>query len=404
MKFDFETIIDRTNTDSVAYGIDRYIEASWPGVKVKDGIDPIAMWIADMSFATAPSVVETIEKRLRHPLFGYFSAPDEYYDSIIRWYKIRHHYDGLTKENIGYENGVLGGLLTAMRVLCSDGDKVLLHSPTYVGFSGALGNVGYKMVLSDLKLDENNIYRMDFDDMEEKLSQGDIHVAIMCNPHNPSGRVWEKWELEKACALFEKYNVYIICDEIWSDLILPGYQHTPLFTVSEYAKTHSVTLCAPSKTFSLAGLVGAYHICFDQWMNARMAKESSNTHYNSMNLLSMYASIGAYTDTGAQWLDQLLTVIDENVNVALDYVHHRLSGVKVSKPQGTYMFFMDCEDYCKSHDIDIDTVQRRGIEHGVIWQDGRNFHGPYHIRLNLALPTALLKEALQRLVNDVFVD
>ena len=404
MKYDFETHIDRLNTDAVAYNVDHYIQSNWPGCHIKDGIDPIAMWIADMSFATAPSIVDAIKQRLDHPLFGYFTVPDAYYDSIIDWYGSHHGVTNLKKENIGYENGVLGGLLCAMRVLCSPGDKVLVHSPTYVGFSGSLSTVGYKMVLSPLTLDQDHIYRMDFEDMETKLSAGDIHVAIMCNPHNPTGRVWEKWELEKACALFEKYDVTVICDEIWSDLILPHASHTPLFTVSDYARNHSVTLCAPSKTFSLAGLVGAYHLCFDKRLNQRMKKESDNTHYNSINLLSMYASIGAYSPVGSEWLDQLLQVLDTNVNVAMDYVQHRFHGVSASRPQGTYMLFIDCSEYCKNHGIDIDTLQRKGIENGVLWQDGRNFHGPCHIRMNLALPTTRLKEAFERLANDVFVD
>lgn len=404
MKYDFSTHINRLNTDAVAYDVNHYIQSSWPGSSIKEGIDPIAMWIADMSFPTAPSVVEAIKNRLDHPLFGYFTVPDAYYDSIIDWYEKRHGVHDLKKENIGYENGVIGGLLCAMRVLCSAGDKVLVHSPTYVGFSGSLNGVGYKMVLSELKQDDNHVYRMDFDDMEAKLAGGDIHVAIMCNPHNPTGRVWEKWELEKACALYEKYGVTIICDEIWSDLILPHHTHTPLFTVSKYARNHSITLCAPSKTFSLAGLVGAYHLCFNPRLNQRLAKESANTNYNSINLLSMYASIGAYSANGSEWLDQLLTVLDENITVAMDYVNHRFHGVKASRPEGTYMLFIDCTDYCHDHGIDIDTLQRRGIENGVLWQDGRNFHGPCHIRMNLALPTDRLKEAFERLANDVFVE
>lgn len=404
MKFDFETIINRIGTDAKAYGVDQYIQSNWPGVAIKDGIDPIAMWIADMSFATSPSVVKAIQDRLEHPLFGYFNPPDAYYDSIIEWYAKRHHVIGLTKADIGYENGVLGGLLCAMRVLCSAGDKVLLHSPTYVGFTGSLGSVGYDMVLSPLIQDEQGIYRMDYGDMEAKLKQGDIHVAVMCNPHNPTGRVWEQWELEKAAALFEKYHVYVICDEIWSDLVLNGYTHTPWISVNDYTKYHSLTLAAPSKTFSLAGLVGAYHICFDKLMQSRLAKESANTHYNSMNLLSMYASIGAYSQTGSDWVDQLVDVLSHNVDVAMDYVQHRFSGVKASRPQGTYMLFLDCEDYCHNHGITIDQLQRKGIENGVLWQDGRKFHGPYHIRMNLALPTSRLQEAFDRLANDVFVD
>ena len=191
MKYDFESFVDRQGMDAIAVdGVGKMI-----GNQPKEGFDVIPMWVADMNFATVPTVTEAIIERAKHPLFGYFSAKDEYYSEIIKWHETRNSVTGLTKECIGYENGVLGGVVSAMNILASRGDKVLLHSPTYVGFTGSLKNCGYDIVHSPLVKDEAGVWRMDFEDMEEKIVKNHIHVAILCSPHNPCGRVWERWEL-----------------------------------------------------------------------------------------------------------------------------------------------------------------------------------------------------------------
>ena len=218
---------------------------------------------------------------------------------------------GLTKECIGYENGVLGGVISALNVLCSKGDSVLVHSPTYVGFTGALTNNGYYIVHSALKKDEENVWRMDFADMEKKIVENHIHACIMCSPHNPTGRVWERWELEKAMELFKKHDVYVVSDEIWSDLILGENKHIPTQMISEDARNRTIAMYAPSKTFNLAGLIGSYHIIYNSWLRDRVDKESSLSHYNEMNVLSMYALIGAYQPEGYEWVDELRQVLTE---------------------------------------------------------------------------------------------
>ena len=226
MKYDFTSIMDRHGKDAIA--IDGLGTA--PGFTPdapKEGFDAIPMWVADMNFPTVPTIPEAIIERAKHPAFGYFSPTDAYFDSIIRWQERRNGVTGLTKECIGYENGVLGGVVSALNVICSKGDNVLLHSPTYIGFTGALNNNGYHIVHSPLRKDEQNIWRMDFEDMEKKIAEQHIHAAIFCSPHNPAGRVWEKWEIEKAMELFQRYDVYVISDEIWSDLILEGHRHIP---------------------------------------------------------------------------------------------------------------------------------------------------------------------------------
>ena len=215
MTYDFTTIMERRGKDAMA--VDALGLQGFPGAP-KEGFDAIPMWVADMNFPTVPTITEAIARRIAHPAFGYFLPSDAYYDAIIRWQQTRNGVEDLTPEAIGYENGVLGGVTSALAVLCSRGDKVLVHSPTYIGFTGTLTNNGYEIVHSPLVLDEAGIWRMDFADMEEKLSSQHIHAAILCSPHNPSGRVWERWELARAMALFEKY-LHEAIDEMEQDHI-----------------------------------------------------------------------------------------------------------------------------------------------------------------------------------------
>lgn len=402
MKYDFTSIVDRHGKDAIA--VDGLVAGGRGPQPPKEGFDVIPMWVADMNFPTVPTIGEAIKNRVDHPFFGYFAASDDYYNAIIHWQETRNGVTGLTKECIGYENGVLGGVITALNVLCSKGDNVLLHSPTYVGFTGCLTNNGYHIVHSPLVKDENGVYRMDFEDMEKKIVENKIHATVFCSPHNPCGRVWERWELEKAMELFKKHDVMVICDEIWSDIILDGHKHIPTQSISEDAKMRTVALYAPSKTFNLAGLIGSYHIVYNKTLRERMEKESSLCHYNSMNVLSMHALIGAYTPEGNEWVDELRQTITGNVNYACDFIAKNFPGVKVTKPEGTYMLFLDCTQWCADHGVTIDQVQKAGWDVGVAWQDGRAFHGPCHIRMNLALPLARVQEAFQRLKEYVFCD
>ena len=400
MKYDFTTMMERKGRDAIA--VDGIGILPWAPEAPAEGFDAIPMWVADMNFATVPSIQETVAERVRHPAFGYFTPADEYYDSIIRWQTRRNGVEGLTKECIGYENGVLGGVISALNVFCSRGDKVLLHKPTYIGFTGALTNNGYHIVHSDLKRDLEGVWRMDYADMERKIAEENIHASIFCSPHNPCGRVWERWELEKAFAIFRKYDVMVISDEIWSDIILEGHRHIPSQSVSEDARNRTVALYAPSKTFNLAGLIGSYHIIYDKTLRDRVLKQSSLSHYNDMNVLSMHALIGAYREEGYEWVDELCRVITGNVRYAVDYIREHFDGVTVSEPQGTYMLFCDCSSWCRSHGKTLRELEKLGWSCGVAWQDGAMFGGEYCVRINLALPLSKVQEAMERLDRYVF--
>lgn len=395
-KFDFETYIDRTNTNARALE-----ENHFPDVETREGFDKIPMWVADMSFPTVPAAVEAMKKRLDHPIFGYFITPDEYFDAIISWQKRRNGVD-IERENISYENGVLGGIASIARVLAASGDNVLIHAPSYVGFINTMKANGYNPVFSNLYLDENNIWRMDYEDMDRKIKENNINLAIFCSPHNPSGRVWTREELERAYEVFKKNDVYVITDEIWSDLILDDNVHIPAWSINEDAKMRTVTTYAPSKTFNLAAFIGAYHLVFNPYLKARIDREVERTAYNRQNVLSCAALIGAYSDEGSAYVDELRSVLAKNVSYAIDFIEKNFQGVSLARPQGTYVLYLNTKDWEEANNKSHDQLLNRAVEYGVIWQDGRPFMMDHTIRVNLSLPFAKLVEAFDRLDKYVF--
>ena len=401
MHYDFTSHLERHGMDAIA--VDGLGTGFAPD-KPKEGFDVIPMWVADMNFPTLPDIQEAIIARAKHPAFGYFSPSDAYFDSIIRWQKDRHGVEGLTRAHIGYENGVLGGVVSALTAFAAPGDPVLVHSPTYIGFTGSLKNNGFEIVHSPLFRDEHGVWRMDFEDMDKKLKEHHIHVAIFCSPHNPCGRVWERWEIERAMEVYRQNDCVVISDEIWSDILLNGHRHIPTQSVSEDAKNRTAAFYAPSKTFNLAGLIGSYHIIYNSYLRDRIVAKSEKSHYNGMNVLSMHALIGAYKPSGEQWVDELCEVLSKNVNFACAFIAERFPGVDVAKPEGTYMLFLDCEGYCKAHGKSIEQIEKAGWDCGVAWQDGRMFGHPWAIRMNLALPYDRVVEAFSRLQKYVFVE
>lgn len=398
MKYDFTTVLDRHGRDSEAFD-----KIPFAGVRPDEGFDVIPMWVADMSFPCAPSVMNAIYKRMEMPNFGYFELPKEYFDCIIDWQSRRNGVEGLRPEHIGYENGVLGGVSSAVQAFSAPGDKILVHSPTYVGFTHTMDDTGRIIIHSELKRDENGIWRMDYEDMDRKLKENNIHLAIFCSPHNPCGRVWERWEIERAMEVYAANDCVVISDEIWSDIIMPGHRHIPTQSVSEDARNRVIAFYAPSKTFSLAGLVGSYHIIYNKYLRDRVVRQSAMTHYNDLNVLSVRALTGAFCREGEEWTEEMISVIDENIGYACGFISENFPGVSFMRPQGTYMLFLDCGEFCRARGITITELQHRGIRCGVIWQNGEAFIYPNSIRMNLALPKSRLIEAMDRLKKYVFI-
>lgn len=402
MKYDFTSIIERRGKDALA--IDNVGKKMWGNEpeEPKEGFDFVPMWVADMNFATCPSVTDAIIERAKHPTFGYFVPRQEYFDTTVKWQEAHHNVTGLTAEAIGYENGVHGCVTSAIQVLSQPGDCILIHSPFYIGFSADIEGTGRTSVYSELKKDENGVYRMDYDDMDAKLKENNIHLAVFCSPHNPAGRVWERWELEKAMKVFEDNECYVISDEIWADLTFAGHQHIPTQMVNDWAREHTVAVYAPSKTFNLAGMIGSYHIIYNKYLRDRVCKYAHNTHYNEQNVLSMHAQIGAYSERGYEWVEELCQVLEENCRYTCDFINRELDGVEVTMPEGTYMIFVDCTAYCRKTGKTLDEVLKAGWDVGIGWQDGRRFRGPCHIRMNLAVPFSQIKKVCERMKEFVF--
>ncbi len=356
----------------------------------KDEIIP--MWVADMDFATPDCVINAIKKRLEHPILGYTVLPDEYIDAISSWQERRYNTKGITKENILYQNSVLGGLASAIKVFTLPGDYIVTNQSTYIGFQNTVKDLGRNLAFSDTYLDNDGIYRMDFEQMEKTIIDNKCTMMIFCSPHNPTGRVWEKWEIEKIVSLCHKYNLILFSDEVWADFVMQeGIKHIPTQSVNDTAKQLTIACYSPNKTFNLASLIGAYSICYNPFINSRLKRAGDCTHYNNPNILTVTACIGAYND-GAQWVDQLIPYIRKNQEYMYNFFMTR-KGVKTYMPQGTYNMWVDVSECGK----DMDTVISQLLAVGVIINDGRPFRGPTHLRFNLACPFENVKRACEKM-------
>ena len=275
-----------------------------------------------------------------------------------------------------------------------------------MGFLHLLHDMRRTVIQSPLTRDGQGVWRMDYADMERRIRAHGIKVVIFCSPHNPCGRVWTREEIEAAMDVYARCGCTVISDEIWSDLILTHspVPHLPLQSVSEYGRERTVGLYAPSKTFNLAGLIGSYHIVRDPLLRDRLLAASEVSHYNGMNVLSMHALIGAYSPEGRQWLGELKQVLSGNLRMAYDYFRTEFPDVETAMPEGTYMLYLDCADWCRSHGMNIRELQERGVRKGVIWQDGEAFCRSNTIRMNLALPHSRVQEAMDRLKKYVFIE
>ena len=391
MQYDFDTPIDRTHTWSIKHDF-----------KKENGKadDILPLWVADMDFRSPDSVVEALKKAVDHGIFGYSRADESYFDAVAAWYQKRHHLT-LQPEWMTCTPGIVFALSIAVRAFTQEGDAVLIQPPVYHPFSRAILRNKRTLVENPLVLKDGH-YEMDLEELEQKVLDEHVKLMILCNPHNPVGRVWTREELTALADICLRHHVYVISDEIHGDFVWQGHEQTPYASISEEACLHSMMCTAPSKTFNLAGLVGSYHIVYNSWWRDRMEKESSLSHYNMMNVLSMHALIGAYKPEGYEWTNELCEVLTSNIDFACDYIEKHFEGVTVSKPQGTYMLFVDCTDWCKAHGKTIEDVEHACWDVGAAIQDGTMFFGPCHLRMNLASPRSRIEEAFHRMDKYVF--
>ncbi len=383
-KDSFNEGVNRLGTNAVKY--DKYKE----NFNTNED-DIIPMWIADMDFKTCDEITKALQNKLSTGNLGYDTV-NGYYESVVKWMRNRHNVD-INVEDVVYTPGVVTAINFLLKILIKENDKVLVQSPVYHSFFRVLNENKCDVVQSELFIKDNR-YEIDFDEFENKISTG-VKVLILCNPHNPIGRVWTKEELERIVEICESYKVFIISDEIHSDLVFKGYKHTSLTTVAPYYKDNIVTLTAPSKTFNLAGLYVSNAIITDEKLRNRYKELFSTTP----NVLGAEALIAAY-NKGETWLEELLEYIESNYNYVLNFVNENIPKIKVIKQEGTFLTWLDCREL----ELEDDELERFFLEKAKLaLSTGTAFGkgGSGFMRMNIGCPISTVKEALERLKNAV---
>lgn len=383
-KDSFNEGVNRLGTNAVKY--DKYKE----NFNTNED-DIIPMWIADMDFKTCDEITKALQNKLSTGNLGYDTV-NGYYESVVKWMRNRHNVD-INVEDVVYTPGVVTAINFLLKILIKENDKVLVQSPVYHSFFRVLNENKCDVVQSELFI-KNNRYEIDFDEFENKISTG-VKVLILCNPHNPIGRVWTKEELERIVEICESYKVFIISDEIHSDLVFKGYKHTSLTTVAPYYKDNIVTLTAPSKTFNLAGLYVSNAIITDEKLRSRYKELFSTTP----NVLGAEALIAAY-NKGETWLEELLEYIESNYNYVLKFVNENVPKIKVIKQEGTFLTWLDCREL----ELSDEELERFFLEKAKLaLSTGTAFGkgGSGFMRMNIGCPISTVKEALERLKNAV---
>lgn len=379
MKYDFDEIIPRRGTNSY----------KWDSAQE----DVLPMWVADMDFRTAPAVVEALRKRVEHGIFGYTKVPSAYYEAVTGWFAHRHGWQ-IWKDWIIYTSGVVPALSAVIKALTVPGDRVLVQTPVYNCFFSSIRNNGCEMVASPLTY-LNETYRIDYDDLERKAADPKVKLFLLCNPHNPAGRVWTRRELTRIGEICLRHGVLVIADEIHCELVYQGHTYTPFASISEEFLMHSVTCISPSKAFNLAGLQIANIICADEGMRIKIDKAININEVCDVNPFGVEALIAAYNE-GAEWLEALKYYLSGNYNYLKAFFMEYLPKLPVVMLEGTYLVWVDCTALKRSSkEIADDLLKKEKLwvnDGGIYGEAGEGF-----IRINIACPRERLIEGLNKL-------
>ena len=383
MKYDFDEPISREGTKCEKF--DRRQELF--GRK-----DVIPMWVADMDFASPPQVQEAIAKRAAHPVYGYSYRSDGYFDAVAGWLE-RHGGWRIRKEWIDFTPGVVAGIVFALRAFTDEGDGVLIQPPVYHPFARQIRANGRKVIDNPLRIDGGGRFRIDFDDLDRKLSEA--KVFLMSNPHNPSGRVYTEEELTCIGELCVRHDVLILADEIHSDLIYKPYRHIHIASLSDELARRTVSFVAPSKTFNLAGLSTSVAVVPDATLRRRFRAECDKLHADQGNVFGAEALEAAYT-YGDEWLEQLMDYLAGNVDYVMRFLRDRLPSVRCASPEGTYLMWLDFNRWPMSHEeIYRFLIEEAGIgvnEGSMFGEQGRGW-----MRFNIASPRSVVERAMEQL-------
>ena len=381
MKYNFDEIIPRRNTNSV-----KWDEAA------QDDIIPL--WVADMDFRVLPQITEALRQRVDHGVFGYTHVPDSYYESVIRWFKDRHGLQGVKPSDIIYTSGVVPAISAIVRGLTLPGDKVLVQTPVYNCFFSSIRNQGC-LVEENHLVYKNNTYVVDWDDFERKCADSRVRIFLLCNPHNPAGRVWKKEELLRMGEICQKHDVFVISDEIHCELVMPGNEYTPFASLSDDFLKNSATCVAPTKAFNIAGLQIANIIVKDRNKRERIDRAINIHEVCDVNPFGVIATEAAYTEEGAEWLRQLNTYLFANYRFLCDFFSKHFPSLEVVKLEGTYLVWVDCSSLGKSSTEIVNNLYRHGVwmNDGVMYGESQRAF----IRINIACPRKILEEGLLRM-------
>ena len=380
MKYDFDEIIPRRGTNSY----------KWDSAR---DADILPMWVADMDFRTAPPVVEALRKRVEHGIFGYVRVPDAYYAAVTNWFARRHDWQ-IEKEWIIYTTGVVPALSAVIKALTAPGDKVMVQTPVYNCFFSSIRNNGCGMIANPL-IYRNGTYQIDFADLEQKAADPSVKVLLLCNPHNPAGRVWTKQELTRIGDICIRNNVWVVADEIHCELVFPGHTYIPFASISQEFLMHSVTCTSPSKAFNLAGLQIANIISADTDIRTKIDKAININEVCDVNPFGVEALMAAYND-GEEWLEELKQYLFANYNYLRVYFEEYLPEFPVATLEGTYLVWADCSVLNQSSDETVKTL----LEKEKLWVNEGSLYGEAgegFIRINIACPRQQLIEGLNRL-------
>ena len=381
MKYNFDEIIPRRNTNSV-----KWDEAA------QDDIIPL--WVADMDFRVLPQITEALRQRVDHGVFGYTHVPDSYYESVIRWFEDQHGLQGVKPSDIIYTSGVVPAISAIVRGLTLPGDKVLVQTPVYNCFFSSIRNQGC-LVEENHLVYKNNTYVVDWDDFERKCADSRVRIFLLCNPHNPAGRVWKKEELQRMGEICQKHDVFVISDEIHCELVMPGNEYTPFASLSDDFLKNSATCVAPTKAFNIAGLQIANIIVKDRNKRERIDRAINIHEVCDVNPFGVIATEAAYTEEGAEWLRQLNTYLFANYRFLCDFFSKHFPSLEVVKLEGTYLVWVDCSSLGKSSTEIVNNLYRHGVwmNDGVMYGENQ---GAF-IRINIACPRKILEEGLLRM-------
>lgn len=388
MIYDFDTVVDRRGTNSLKY--DFAVERGKPE-------DVIPLWVADMDFLTAKPILEQLEKSVKHGIFGYSDGKEAYVKAVLSWYKDHFGWDA-KKEWLIQTPGVVFAIAMALKAFTKEGDSVLLQQPVYYPFSEMIRDNGRRLVNRPLKLVDGH-YEMDFEDLEQKIVSEQVKLFLLCSPHNPVGRVWKKEELQKVGDICLKHNVFIISDEIHSDFVNPGYQHTVFASLSEEFKKITITCTSPSKTFNLAGLQISNIFIPNPKLRLAFKKEIAKAGYSQVNVMGLVACQAAY-EKGEEWLAKVKDYLLGNLQFVREFLNSCLPRIKLIEPEGTYLIWLDFREFGLSEKEREDLIVNKArlwLDSGAIFGSaGEGFE-----RINIACPRETLKKALNQLYSAI---